>query len=83
MGAGAIGGFFAARLAKAGHDVSVLARGATLFAIDKRGLTLQSDGQTIHTRPRASDNANRGGAVGSDSQINFISGSAGVIKLPI
>jgi hypothetical protein len=25
----------------------------------------------------------RGGAVGSDSQIEFISGSAGVIKLPI
>uniref|UniRef100_E1TIN7 2-dehydropantoate 2-reductase n=1 Tax=Burkholderia sp. (strain CCGE1003) TaxID=640512 RepID=E1TIN7_BURSG len=57
VGAGAIGGFFAARLGKAGHDVSVLARGATLFAIDNRGLTLQSDGQTIHTRPRATDNA--------------------------
>ncbi|MGF6298488.1 hypothetical protein OKW43_000977 [Paraburkholderia sp. WC7.3g] len=27
--------------------------------------------------------AERGGAVGSDSQIEFISGSAGVIKLPI
>jgi hypothetical protein len=27
--------------------------------------------------------AYRGGAVGSDSQIEFISGSAGVIKLPI
>jgi hypothetical protein len=25
----------------------------------------------------------RGGAAGSDSQIEFISGSAGVIKLPI
>lgn len=57
VGAGAIGGFFAARLAKAGHDVSVLARGATLGAIGNRGLILQSDGQTIHTRPRASDNA--------------------------
>jgi hypothetical protein len=29
------------------------------------------------------DVVNRGGAVGSDSQIEFISGSAGVIKLPI
>ena len=33
IGAGAIGGFFAARLALAGHTVSVLAREATLSAL--------------------------------------------------
>ena len=33
VGAGAIGGWLGVKLAKAGHAVSVLARGATLAAI--------------------------------------------------
>src|SRR5660397_296623 len=37
-GAGAIGGFIGLRLAVAGHEVSVVARGATLEAIQKYGL---------------------------------------------
>lgn len=40
VGAGAIGGVIAARLAASGHDVSVVARGAHLDAIKDRGLTL-------------------------------------------
>ena len=40
VGLGAIGGLFAARLAAAGHDVSALARGATLDAVRRDGLTL-------------------------------------------
>ena len=39
-GAGAIGGNFAARLADAGNEVSIVARGAHLEAIRARGLTL-------------------------------------------
>lgn len=39
-GSGAIGGTLAARLALAGHDVSVIARGATLAAIRGSGLRL-------------------------------------------
>jgi ketopantoate reductase len=39
VGAGAIGGYLAARLALAGHETSVLARGAQLDARDARGLT--------------------------------------------
>jgi 2-dehydropantoate 2-reductase len=39
-GAGSVGGYIAARLAKAGRDVSVVARGAHLAAIRERGLTL-------------------------------------------
>jgi len=39
-GLGAIGGLFAARLAGAGHEVSALARGATLAAVRSRGLVL-------------------------------------------
>ena len=45
-GLGAIGGFFAARLAGSGVDVSAIARGATLEAVNRDGLTLieQVDG---------------------------------------
>ena len=46
VGAGAIGGWIAARLALAGNDVSVVARGATLRAIDSEGLLLTDGGDT-------------------------------------
>ena len=39
-GLGAVGGLLAARLALAGHEVSALARGATLAAVRERGLVL-------------------------------------------
>ena len=55
VGAGAIGGFFAARLVLAGHDVSVLARGATLDALRSRGLRLDSGGQSHVVQVQASD----------------------------
>lgn len=42
VGAGAIGGHFAARLALAGHRVSMLARGATLQALAQNGLRYTS-----------------------------------------
>ena len=41
-GAGASGGHFAVRLALAGHDVSVIARGPHLAAIREKGLQLRS-----------------------------------------
>ena len=48
MGAGAIGGLLAVRLANSGHDVSVLARGAHLAAIAASGLTLvEPDGSSL------------------------------------
>ena len=40
VGAGAIGGYMAVRLANGGHEVSVIARGAHLAAIQERGLKL-------------------------------------------
>ena len=42
MGAGAIGGYLAARLAAAGNDIACIARGAHLEALRTRGLTLKS-----------------------------------------
>lgn len=48
VGAGAIGGLLAVRLATSGHDVSVLARGAHLAAIAASGLTLvEPDGSSL------------------------------------
>ena len=42
VGAGGVGGYFAARLARAGQDVTVVARGAHLDAIRKDGLRVRS-----------------------------------------
>lgn len=55
FGAGAVGGFLAARLAKAGHDIAVVARGRHLDAIRARGLRLESADGEIVARLRASD----------------------------
>ncbi len=42
LGCGAVGGYYGARLARAGHDVTFLARGAHLEAIRDRGLEIRS-----------------------------------------
>ena len=54
-GAGAIGGNFAARLADAGNEVSIVARGAHLEAIRARGLTLLAGDKKIVAKVKASD----------------------------
>jgi 2-dehydropantoate 2-reductase len=54
FGAGAIGGLMAARLAARGeHEVTVIARGPHLAAMQANGLKLVSDGTELATRPRA------------------------------
>jgi 2-dehydropantoate 2-reductase len=47
IGAGAIGGLLAAKLAMAGEEVAVVARGPHLQAIRARGLTLKEGGETF------------------------------------
>ncbi|MCY0148177.1 2-dehydropantoate 2-reductase [Hoeflea sp. G2-23] len=42
MGAGGVGGFYGAKLAEAGHDVSFIARGAHLEAIREKGLLIEN-----------------------------------------
>ena len=42
MGSGGVGGYFGARLAQAGCDVSFIARGAHLAALRERGLIVES-----------------------------------------
>lgn len=56
IGAGAIGGLFGARLAMAGHEVSLVARGEHLAAIRARALTYRApDGAETRLRLPASD----------------------------
>jgi 2-dehydropantoate 2-reductase len=55
VGAGAIGGFLAAALARHGTPVSVVARGAHLAAIRREGLRVRSDLGDFTVRVQASD----------------------------
>jgi 2-dehydropantoate 2-reductase len=57
FGAGAIGGHVAARLAKGGADVSIIARGAQLAAIQERGLKVMAPDGEIIAHPRAAATA--------------------------
>ncbi len=64
LGAGAVGGYFGARLAKAGADVTFLARGATLAALRARGLQVKSPAGDFTVTPVAASD-------GSDSLAPF------------
>ena len=55
IGAGAIGGLLAAKLAHVGEDVRVIARGAHLASIVENGLSLLEDGQVIVAPVAATD----------------------------
>ena len=55
FGAGAVGGHVAARLAKGGADVSVVARGANLAAMQAGGLHVRAPGEAFHAAVTASD----------------------------
>ncbi len=57
FGAGAIGGYMGAKLAKAGADVSLVARGPHLAAMRDNGLTLIEDGVSETLPVTVSDNA--------------------------
>ena len=54
FGAGAIGGWIGARLALAGCDLSAVARGETLAALQAHGLRLDQGGETLTAPVRAS-----------------------------
>ncbi|MDQ6629113.1 MAG: 2-dehydropantoate 2-reductase [Pseudomonadota bacterium] len=57
VGLGAIGGLIAARLVRAGHEVSALARGATLDRVRAAGLQVESKQEPFSVPLRASDDA--------------------------
>ncbi len=56
-GAGAIGGWIGARLARHGAQVSAVARGATLTALKDKGLRLELQGEHIAAPVQASEHA--------------------------
>jgi 2-dehydropantoate 2-reductase len=64
LGSGAVGGYYGAKLVRAGHDVTFIARGAHLSAIRERGLEIRSPALgdfTIHAP--AEDDTTRIGIV--------------------
>ena len=62
FGAGAIGGLLAAKLAaKAEHEVTVIARGPHLAAMQQHGLRLRSEGTESVTHPRCVASADEAG----------------------
>ncbi|MCS6940613.1 MAG: 2-dehydropantoate 2-reductase [Roseiflexaceae bacterium] len=64
FGAGSIGGYLGARLAHAGEQVTLIARGANLAAIRERGVTLiETDGTMLVAHPAlATDDPSVAGA---------------------
>ncbi len=64
MAAGAVGGYFGARMAAAGHDVYFIARGAHLEAIKKNGLKIESVHGDLHLpKPNVTDDPKTVGPV--------------------
>ncbi len=57
VGAGAVGGFFGAHLAKAHPNVSFLLRPRTLAAVRERGLTVKSASGTLTVHPPSASDA--------------------------
>ncbi len=61
FGAGAMGGYIGALLARAGVDVTLIARGPHLEAMRTKGLTLLMGGEEIVTRPFCTDDPAKAG----------------------
>jgi 2-dehydropantoate 2-reductase len=57
VGLGAVGGLIAARLARAGHEVSALARGQTLARLRADGVQVEGASGSFSARVAASDDA--------------------------
>lgn len=60
-GAGAIGGLLGAQLARAGEEVTLIARGAHLAAMREKGLTLRIEGAEHNVRIAATDKPEEAG----------------------
>ncbi len=62
FGAGAIGGFLGVKLAQAGADVTVIARGPHLDAMRESGITLISEGKRVTVAVRCASRPEEAGA---------------------
>jgi 2-dehydropantoate 2-reductase len=63
LGAGGVGGYFGGALARAGHEVVLLARGAHLDAIRHRGLEVRTPEETFTAQVTATDHPHAIGPV--------------------
>jgi len=64
LGSGGVGGYYGARLARAGHDVTFIARGAHLQAIREHGLQVRSPAlEDFVVRAAAEEDTSRVGVV--------------------
>jgi 2-dehydropantoate 2-reductase len=63
LGSGAVGGYYGALLARAGHDVTFIARGAHLEAIRGKGLEIRSPLGDFVVRARAEEDTARVGEI--------------------
>ena len=54
-GAGAVGGYLGARLTRAGHDVTLIARGPHLAAIQERGVRVKSPEGDFDAHPAVAE----------------------------
>ncbi|MXY42122.1 MAG: 2-dehydropantoate 2-reductase [Rhodospirillaceae bacterium] len=79
-GAGAIGGYLGCELARAGTDVTMIARNRTLAAIRENGLTLHIDGETRIGRPAATDDTAKAGP--QDAVIVAVKANAAPVIAP-
>jgi len=61
FGAGAIGGLVGVKLAQVGADVTFIARGPHLAAMQAQGVTLKTGGETITVHPRCVEHAEEAG----------------------
>jgi len=68
VGAGATGGFLGAFLARAGHDVTLVARGAHLEAMRRRGLVVRTAEGEFTARPDCTDDL----AAAGDAEVAFL-----------
>ncbi len=58
VGSGAVGGYYGAKLQRAGHDVTLIARGKNLAALREEGLTIESAALgDFQVKPRAEESA--------------------------
>lgn len=63
LGSGAVGGYYGAKLARAGHDVTFIARGPHLAAIRQRGIEIRGPIDDFTVRAPAEEDTARVGPV--------------------
>jgi 2-dehydropantoate 2-reductase len=66
VGAGAVGGYFGARLAKAGHDVTFVARGPHGAAMARHGLHVDTPDGPVHVAAPVVDSMGAAAGLGAD-----------------